>query len=114
MKLTGIVCIHEHYGAVSTWRRNCYTCLLIADSISLRANVLSGVATPWHQAFNSEVNGYAGALNENRMRAVVTGGGGYVGCKLGCILASRGASVVLYDLQKPIWEMPSGVVFIQV
>uniref|UniRef100_A0A663N9A5 Short chain dehydrogenase/reductase family 42E, member 2 n=1 Tax=Athene cunicularia TaxID=194338 RepID=A0A663N9A5_ATHCN len=47
------------------------------------------------------------------MRAVVTGGGGYFGYKLGCALASAGASVVLYDIHKPIWKIPSGVVCIQ-
>ncbi|KGL81054.1 Putative short-chain dehydrogenase/reductase family 42E member 2, partial [Tinamus guttatus] len=44
---------------------------------------------------------------------VVTGGGGYFGFKLGCALASSGASVVLYDTNKPIWEIPNGVVCIQ-
>ncbi|NXA38572.1 D42E1 reductase, partial [Eudromia elegans] len=44
---------------------------------------------------------------------VVTGGGGYFGFKLGCALASSGASVVLYDTSKPIWEIPNGVVCVQ-
>ncbi|NXK34930.1 D42E1 reductase, partial [Piprites chloris] len=44
---------------------------------------------------------------------VVTGGGGYFGYKLGCALASKGASVALYDMHQPIWQIPSGVVFIQ-
>ncbi|NXC17280.1 D42E1 reductase, partial [Corythaeola cristata] len=44
---------------------------------------------------------------------VVTGGGGYFGYKLGCALANAGASVVLYDIHKPIWEIPNGVVCIQ-
>ncbi|NXT44350.1 D42E1 reductase, partial [Pelecanoides urinatrix] len=44
---------------------------------------------------------------------VVTGGGGYFGYKLGCALASAGASVVLYDIHQPIWEIPNGVVCIQ-
>ncbi|XP_051638759.1 putative short-chain dehydrogenase/reductase family 42E member 2 [Manacus candei] len=47
------------------------------------------------------------------MKAVVTGGGGYFGYKLGCALASKGASVVLYDMNEPIWEIPSGVACIQ-
>uniref|UniRef100_A0A663EMQ0 Short chain dehydrogenase/reductase family 42E, member 2 n=1 Tax=Aquila chrysaetos chrysaetos TaxID=223781 RepID=A0A663EMQ0_AQUCH len=45
--------------------------------------------------------------------SVVTGGGGYFGYKLGCALANAGASVVLYDIHKPIWEIPNGVVCIQ-
>ncbi|NXU53486.1 D42E1 reductase, partial [Turnix velox] len=44
---------------------------------------------------------------------VVTGGGGYFGYKLGCALAKAGASVVLYDIHKPIWEIPNGIVCIQ-
>ncbi|NWI70525.1 D42E1 reductase, partial [Todus mexicanus] len=44
---------------------------------------------------------------------VVTGGSGYFGYKLGCALASAGASVVLYDIHEPIWEIPSGVECIQ-
>ncbi|NWX74109.1 D42E1 reductase, partial [Alca torda] len=44
---------------------------------------------------------------------VVTGGGGYFGYKLGCALAKAGASVVLYDIHKPIWEIPNGIMCIQ-
>ncbi|NXW00730.1 D42E1 reductase, partial [Fregetta grallaria] len=44
---------------------------------------------------------------------VVTGGAGYFGYKLGCALANAGASVVLYDIHKPAWEIPNGVVCIQ-
>ncbi|NXG02217.1 D42E1 reductase, partial [Sakesphorus luctuosus] len=44
---------------------------------------------------------------------VVTGGGGYFGYKLGCALANIGASVILYDMHKPIWEIPDGVVCVQ-
>uniref|UniRef100_A0A8D0ETA5 Short chain dehydrogenase/reductase family 42E, member 2 n=1 Tax=Strix occidentalis caurina TaxID=311401 RepID=A0A8D0ETA5_STROC len=43
------------------------------------------------------------------LTAVVTGGGGYFGYKLGCALANAGASVVLYDIHKPIWKIPNGV-----
>ncbi|NXP29482.1 D42E1 reductase, partial [Scytalopus superciliaris] len=44
---------------------------------------------------------------------VVTGGGGYFGYKLGCALASIGASVILYDMHKPMWEIPDRVVCVQ-
>uniref|UniRef100_A0A8C3M9V0 3-beta hydroxysteroid dehydrogenase/isomerase domain-containing protein n=1 Tax=Geospiza parvula TaxID=87175 RepID=A0A8C3M9V0_GEOPR len=44
---------------------------------------------------------------------VVTGGGGYCGYKLGCALANIGASVVLCDIHKPLWVIPSGVAWIQ-
>ncbi|XP_068764504.1 putative short-chain dehydrogenase/reductase family 42E member 2 isoform X3 [Struthio camelus] len=115
MKLTGIVCIQEHYGAIFNMEKK--LCLVIEDGISLNRNdtkvILSGIATPWHQTSNSNFSGNAGALKEKSMRAVVTGGGGYFGYKLGCALANSGASVVLYDINKPIWEIPNGVVCIQ-
>ncbi|NXM75341.1 D42E1 reductase, partial [Serilophus lunatus] len=44
---------------------------------------------------------------------VVTGGGGYFGYMLGCALARTGAFVVLYDIHKPIWEIPRRVVCVQ-
>uniref|UniRef100_A0A8B9DQB1 Short chain dehydrogenase/reductase family 42E, member 2 n=1 Tax=Anser cygnoides TaxID=8845 RepID=A0A8B9DQB1_ANSCY len=78
-----------------------------------RKLILSGGAKLCHQPPNAKVKGNAGARNEKNMRAVVTGGGGYFGYKLGCALASSGASVVLYDINKPIWEIPNGVVCIQ-
>uniref|UniRef100_A0A8C3CV13 Short chain dehydrogenase/reductase family 42E, member 2 n=1 Tax=Cairina moschata TaxID=8855 RepID=A0A8C3CV13_CAIMO len=78
-----------------------------------RKFILIGGTKPWHQPTNAKVKGNAGARNEKNMRAVVTGGGGYFGYKLGCALASSGASVVLYDINKPIWEIPDGVVCIQ-
>ncbi|NXS09995.1 D42E1 reductase, partial [Neodrepanis coruscans] len=44
---------------------------------------------------------------------VVTGGGGYSGYMLGCALARTGAFVVLYDMNKPMWEIPRSVVCVQ-
>lgn len=115
MKLTGIVCIQERYGAIFNMEEKL---LCVSGNrrqyFTDRKLTLSGIATPWRQISNSKVNGNAGAVNEKSMRAVVTGGGGYFGYKLGCALASAGASVVLYDIHKPIWEIPSGVVCIQV
>uniref|UniRef100_A0A669QHU8 Short chain dehydrogenase/reductase family 42E, member 2 n=1 Tax=Phasianus colchicus TaxID=9054 RepID=A0A669QHU8_PHACC len=70
---------------------------------------VSGAANSWHRPPSSGVKGNAGALKDKTMRAVVTGGGGYFGYKLGCALANSGASVVLYDIHKPIWEIPNGV-----
>ncbi|XP_051488324.1 putative short-chain dehydrogenase/reductase family 42E member 2 isoform X2 [Apus apus] len=114
MKLTGIVCIQECYGAVFNMEEKL---LHVSGNrrqyFTDRKLILSGVATPWRQTSNSKEKRNAGALNEKSMRAVVTGGGGYFGYKLGCALASAGASVVLYDIHKPIWEVPSGVVCIQ-
>lgn len=115
MKLTGIDCIQERYGAifnmeekllhVSGNRRQYFTDRKLTPS---------GVATPWRQTLNSKAKGNAGAVTGRSMRAVVTGGGGYFGYKLGCALANAGASVVLYDVHRPTWEIPNGVVCIQV
>lgn len=115
MKLAGIVCIGEHYGAIFNMEKK----LLCASGhrghyFSDRKLPVSEAANPWHQPPSSGVRGNAGALKDKAMRAVVTGGGGYFGYKLGCALASSGASVVLYDIHKPIWEIPNGVVCIQV
>ncbi|XP_053133140.1 putative short-chain dehydrogenase/reductase family 42E member 2 [Hemicordylus capensis] len=46
-------------------------------------------------------------------KTVVTGGAGYFGFTLGRALAKSGTSVIIYDIQKPLWEVPPGVVFIQ-
>ncbi|XP_050569819.1 putative short-chain dehydrogenase/reductase family 42E member 2 isoform X2 [Cygnus atratus] len=114
MKLPGIVCIQEHYGAIFNMEKKL---LHVSGNrrhyFTDRKLILSGGAKPWHQPPNAKVKGNAGAQNEKNMRAVVTGGGGYFGYKLGCALASSGASVVLYDINKPIWEIPNGVACIQ-
>ncbi|XP_072453997.1 putative short-chain dehydrogenase/reductase family 42E member 2 [Notamacropus eugenii] len=46
-------------------------------------------------------------------KALVTGGGGYFGFSLGSSLGQKGVSVVLLDIQRPKWELPKGVAFIQ-
>uniref|UniRef100_A0A674JHV0 Short chain dehydrogenase/reductase family 42E, member 2 n=1 Tax=Terrapene triunguis TaxID=2587831 RepID=A0A674JHV0_9SAUR len=44
-------------------------------------------------------------------KALVTGGGGYFGYNLGCALTKLGITVVLFDIQKPIWEVPNGAMY---
>ncbi|NXG34883.1 D42E1 reductase, partial [Dromaius novaehollandiae] len=53
----------------------------------------------------------AGPLTKRSRKAVVTGGGGYLGYNLGCALVRSGMAVVLYDVQKPKWEIPNGADF---
>ncbi|XP_051048791.1 putative short-chain dehydrogenase/reductase family 42E member 2 [Phodopus roborovskii] len=48
-----------------------------------------------------------------RQKVLVTGGGGYLGFSLGSSLAKRGTSVILLDLRRPQWPLPSGTEFIQ-
>uniref|UniRef100_A0A4W3HDK1 Short chain dehydrogenase/reductase family 42E, member 2 n=1 Tax=Callorhinchus milii TaxID=7868 RepID=A0A4W3HDK1_CALMI len=49
----------------------------------------------------------------NAMIALVTGGGGYFGFRLGCALVRSGVSVILMDINKPRWFIPKGAVFLQ-
>ena len=45
---------------------------------------------------------------------VVTGGGGYVGLRLGRKLAEQGHQVMLFDVRKPVEKLPSNVQFVTV
>ncbi|NXN74517.1 D42E1 reductase, partial [Himantopus himantopus] len=53
----------------------------------------------------------AGPLVNRSRRTMVTGGGGYLGYNLGCALVRSGIAVVLFDVQKPKWEIPNGADF---
>ncbi|XP_022523814.1 putative short-chain dehydrogenase/reductase family 42E member 2 [Astyanax mexicanus] len=46
-------------------------------------------------------------------KALVTGGAGFFGFRLGRALARQGTSVILLDLHKPPWDVPDGAVFLQ-
>ncbi|XP_038676818.1 putative short-chain dehydrogenase/reductase family 42E member 2 [Scyliorhinus canicula] len=50
---------------------------------------------------------------KNSRRALVTGGAGYFGYRLGCTLAQSDVSVILVDIHKPRWCLPKGAVFLQ-
>ena len=45
---------------------------------------------------------------------VVTGGGGFPGFSLGKKLAAEGHRVRLFDIKEPVWNMQSGMEFVQV
>lgn len=47
-------------------------------------------------------------------KVLVTGGGGYFGFRLGKELASEGMTVILLDVNKPLWDIPDGAIFLQV
>ncbi|KAL8194986.1 UNVERIFIED_CONTAM: hypothetical protein K2H54_043628 [Gekko kuhli] len=53
------------------------------------------------------------AGNSVKESVLITGGGGYFGFRLGCALSKRGVDVILFDVSKPIQEMPEGVTFVQ-
>ncbi|XP_030434199.1 putative short-chain dehydrogenase/reductase family 42E member 2 [Gopherus evgoodei] len=103
MKLSGIICTPEHHGAIFNMEKK------IHDP----KHISNGVVPPWSQTSDCNLKQHAGARSKRSMNAVVTGGGGFFGYNLGCALAKSGASVVLLDIQEPIWEIPNGVVFIQ-
>ncbi|KAK3532631.1 hypothetical protein QTP86_027374, partial [Hemibagrus guttatus] len=46
-------------------------------------------------------------------KALVTGGAGFFGFRLGKALARQGISVILLDLHQPQWELPDGAAFLQ-
>lgn len=69
---------------------------------------------PSSQACGSQVPEPAGLLAPRSSRTMVTGGGGYLGYNLGCALVSSGIAVVLFDVRKPKWEIPSGADFFKV
>uniref|UniRef100_F7F9S0 3-beta hydroxysteroid dehydrogenase/isomerase domain-containing protein n=1 Tax=Monodelphis domestica TaxID=13616 RepID=F7F9S0_MONDO len=68
---------------------------------------------PQSQAPNNKPKEQAEPPRPTSQKALVTGGGGYFGFNLGSSLVQRGVSVVLLDIQRPKWELPKGVAFIQ-
>ncbi|XP_054851402.1 putative short-chain dehydrogenase/reductase family 42E member 2 [Eublepharis macularius] len=52
-------------------------------------------------------------LKKVSSKAVVTGGAGYFGFTLGCALAKSGTDVIIYDIKKPLWPIPKGIVVVQ-
>lgn len=57
---------------------------------------------------------HTGPLVNRSRKALVTGGGGYLGYNLGCALVRSGIAVVLFDIRKPKGEIPSGAEFFKV
>ncbi|KAM6223809.1 short-chain dehydrogenase/reductase family 42E member 1 [Rhynchocyon petersi] len=48
-----------------------------------------------------------------RETVLITGGGGYVGFRLGCALSQRGVRVILFDISSPIQTLPEGITFVR-
>ncbi|XP_043945572.1 putative short-chain dehydrogenase/reductase family 42E member 2 [Protopterus annectens] len=68
----------------------------------------------WNKISHHRHDGYTGTLNGKRcMKALVTGGGGYFGSRLGFTLAQNGIFTILLDLHKPECDVPNGAVFLQ-
>nr|XP_020669240.1 short-chain dehydrogenase/reductase family 42E member 1 [Pogona vitticeps]XP_020669242.1 short-chain dehydrogenase/reductase family 42E member 1 [Pogona vitticeps] len=51
--------------------------------------------------------------NPLKEKVLITGGSGYFGFRLGVALTKKNVDVILFDVSKPIQEMPEGVVFVQ-
>ncbi|XP_027678855.3 putative short-chain dehydrogenase/reductase family 42E member 2 isoform X1 [Chelonia mydas] len=71
-----------------------------------------GVLPHWNQSSDCRLNGQAGPHLKST-KVLVTGGGGYFGYNLGCALTKLGITVVLFDIQKPKWEVPNGAMYFQ-
>ncbi|XP_074866922.1 LOW QUALITY PROTEIN: putative short-chain dehydrogenase/reductase family 42E member 2 [Carettochelys insculpta] len=117
MRLSGITCTPEQHGAIFNMEKKLF-CMSGTESHIPHyrcdsKHTSDGEVPSWSQTSDCSLNQHAAALIKRSMNIVVTGGGGYFGYNLGCALAKSGASVVLLDTQKPIWEIPSGIVFIQ-
>ncbi|KAH0631929.1 hypothetical protein JD844_019833 [Phrynosoma platyrhinos] len=69
---------------------------------------------PYHnQASECRLNGHIGPLCNRPAKVLITGGAGCLGYHLGCALTSEDVSVILFDKQKPRWEIPNKAIFIQ-
>ncbi|XP_069758321.1 short-chain dehydrogenase/reductase family 42E member 1 isoform X2 [Narcine bancroftii] len=44
---------------------------------------------------------------------LITGGGGYLGCRLGCTLQKMGLKVILFDIHCPFQELPAAIIFVR-
>ncbi|KAM4614060.1 short-chain dehydrogenase/reductase family 42E member 1 isoform 1-T2 [Discoglossus pictus] len=44
---------------------------------------------------------------------LITGGGGYFGHRLGCALHQKGVRVILFDVRKPVLDVPEEINFVQ-
>uniref|UniRef100_A0A6J0VCK1 Short-chain dehydrogenase/reductase family 42E member 1 n=1 Tax=Pogona vitticeps TaxID=103695 RepID=A0A6J0VCK1_9SAUR len=51
--------------------------------------------------------------NPLKEKVLITGGSGYFGFRLGVALTKKNVDVILFDVSKPIQEMPEGVAFVQ-
>ncbi|XP_053550234.1 putative short-chain dehydrogenase/reductase family 42E member 2 [Bombina bombina] len=87
---------------------------LSSECLKNGTNFRSNGAVP-HQSQPSACSPgtYPGLLDSGIKKVLVTGGGGYVGHNLGCILTQSGISVVLFDTKPSEWETPKGATFFQ-
>ncbi|KAM8945973.1 short-chain dehydrogenase/reductase family 42E member 1 [Pelodytes ibericus] len=54
-----------------------------------------------------------GTFQSPRDTILITGGGGYFGHRLGCQLHDMGVKVILFDVRKPMLDVPEGMRFVQ-
>ncbi|XP_060117024.1 putative short-chain dehydrogenase/reductase family 42E member 2 [Heteronotia binoei] len=52
-------------------------------------------------------------LKKVSVKSVITGGAGHFGFTLGRALAKAGTNVIIYDIKKPLWPIPQGVVLVK-
>ncbi|XP_039346965.1 putative short-chain dehydrogenase/reductase family 42E member 2 isoform X2 [Mauremys reevesii] len=102
-KLSGIICTPELCEGVFK---------MVSHSVNMTQIRADGVLPHWNQSSDCRLNGQAGPHLKST-KALVTGGGGYFGYNLGCALTKLGITVVLFDIQKPKWEVPNGAMYFQ-
>ncbi|MGH0161892.1 UNVERIFIED_CONTAM: hypothetical protein FKN15_042037 [Acipenser sinensis] len=104
----------EANGSVCRTQGNGHPCTNETKSSASTKHSFNRVVPRWSKAADCTGNRCVGSLNGTRtVTALVTGGGGYFGYRLGCALVRCGISVILLDLHKPKWDIPEGAVFLQ-
>lgn len=104
MKLSGIICMPDLSEGIFK---------MVSQSVDTIQTSADGVLPHWNQSSDCRLNGQAGPHLKST-KVLVTGGGGYFGYNLGCALTKLGITVVLFDIQKPKWEVPNGAMYFQV
>ncbi|MGH0139244.1 UNVERIFIED_CONTAM: hypothetical protein FKN15_068653 [Acipenser sinensis] len=123
MKRNGTACQVERFtssykaepnGSVCRTQGNGHPCTNETKSPASTKHRFNRVVPRWSKAADCTGNRCVGSPNGTRtVTALVTGGGGYFGYRLGCALVRCGISVMLLDLHKPKWDIPEGAVFLQ-
>uniref|UniRef100_A0A8C5R0S1 Short chain dehydrogenase/reductase family 42E, member 2 n=1 Tax=Leptobrachium leishanense TaxID=445787 RepID=A0A8C5R0S1_9ANUR len=73
----------------------------------------NGIVPHQGRALSCNPKSHIGTNHAGISKALISGGAGYFGHNLGCTLIKLGVSVVLIDVHKPEWEIPTGAEFIQ-
>ncbi|XP_056390770.1 putative short-chain dehydrogenase/reductase family 42E member 2 [Hyla sarda] len=107
MRETKFVCELEDLRNRIEKEETCSECL---KNLPLRAFRSNGVV-PHHRRSSCMSSAHPGTWEITK--ALVTGGAGYLGHNLGLALTKLGYTVILFDVHKPDWGIPSHATFIK-